>query len=56
MNPFPFFIHHQKTPEQKDEEERQKIGNELKEFIDRMTPEQRKQFWKQHDKDTGQNT
>lgn len=54
MDFFPFLIGDHRTPEQKDEEERRKIAEDLKEFLDRMSPDERKKFWAQHEKDTSQ--
>jgi hypothetical protein len=42
----------QKSPKRKAEESRQKLGDDFAEILKRMTPEERQDFWKQHDKDT----
>jgi len=46
------FIYYQKTKKQTEQETQQKIADDFTAFLDRMTPEQRKQFWEQHDKAT----
>jgi hypothetical protein len=46
------FIASQKSPEQKAEEARQRMADDFAKMLKRMTPEERREFWKQHDTDT----
>lgn len=52
MTFMPFLFTPRKTPEQKDKEAQEDIGADLQKFLERMTPEERKRFWQEHDKET----
>ncbi len=52
MFDMPFFPTHQKSRKQVEEEERQKVADDFEETLKKMTPSERKAFWKQHDEDT----
>ena len=41
----------QKNPEQKAEEARKKLGDDFAKTLEDMTPEERREFWEQHDRD-----
>lgn len=43
----------QQSPAQKAKDAQDKIADDFESALDRMTPEERKAFWKQHDLDTG---
>ena len=47
---------HNKTPAEKAKEAQEKLAEDFQLTLDRMTPAERKQFWKQHETDTGGNT
>ncbi|MBT7069002.1 MAG: hypothetical protein HN919_22080 [Verrucomicrobia bacterium] len=49
---FPIFGASQKSPAQKAEEARQKMADDFAKGLEEMTPEERQEFWNQHDKDT----
>jgi len=45
----------QKSPEQREEEVRQKLGDDFAKTLENMTPGERREFWEQHDRDTATN-
>ena len=53
---FSLFSASQKSPEQKEEEARQKTGDDFARTLENMTSEEQRNFWKQHDRDTSSKT